>query len=123
MLQTAKHQPNPSSRHTQRSRILRLLIDARGSEVPAPELAAIALQYGARILELRRLGFRIENRREKRDGKIVSWFRLVPNRSISTLDQPRVALEKIQESKQGEPQQEAPLSLFGDLTPAHRDLG
>jgi|SRR5579863_3057480 len=65
------------SRKTQRSRILRLLIDARGAWIPLPEIMACAAQYNARIFELRRLGFKIENRTEEIDGARHSWFRLV----------------------------------------------
>jgi hypothetical protein len=68
---------SPQSK-TQRAAILRLLIDAHGQWVPLPEILALGCaQYGARILELRRLGFRIENRVEHRDGARHSWFRLV----------------------------------------------
>src|SRR5260370_5083328 len=62
---------------TQRGRILRELIDARGGWVPLPEIMACAAQYNARILELRRLGFNIENRTEYVDGVRHSWFRLL----------------------------------------------
>jgi hypothetical protein len=62
---------------TQRARILRLLIDARGDWVPLPEIMACAAQYNARILELRRLGFNVENRTERTDGARHSWFRLI----------------------------------------------
>lgn len=65
-----------SGAKTQRARILRLLIDARGAWVPLPEIMACAAQYNARILELRRLGFDIENRTEIVDGVRHSWFRL-----------------------------------------------
>lgn len=61
---------------TQRARILRLLIDARGGWVPLPELLACAAQYSARVLELRRLGFVIENKTERVNGARHSWFRL-----------------------------------------------
>jgi hypothetical protein len=68
-------QDNPSK--TQRSRILRLLIDAHGAWIPLPEIMAYAAQYNARILELRRLGFNVENRTERVDGVRHSWFRLL----------------------------------------------
>ena len=67
----------PDSLTTQRGRILNLLISARGAWVPLPEITACAAQYGARVLELRRLGFRIENRTKKVDGTRHSWFRLI----------------------------------------------
>lgn len=49
---------------TQRSRILQLLLAANGAEVPAPELAGIALQYASRVHELREEGWPIRNRVE-----------------------------------------------------------
>jgi hypothetical protein len=62
---------------TQCARILRLLIDAHGAWVPLPEIMVCAAQYNARILELRRSGFDIENRTEGVDGTRHSWFRLL----------------------------------------------
>ncbi len=61
---------------TQRARILRLLIDARGGWVPLPDIMACAAQYNARIFELRK-NFSIENRTEIVDGVRHSWFRLL----------------------------------------------
>lgn len=69
--------PAPESSSSQRGRILRLLIEARGREVPLPEIAACACQYGARIFSLRKMGFVIENRTQEIDGVRHSWFRLV----------------------------------------------
>src|SRR2546430_2516570 len=66
-----------SNTNTQRTRIFHLLIDARGGWVPLPEILACAAQYNARILELRRMGFSVENRTERVDGVRHSWFRLV----------------------------------------------
>jgi len=68
----------PTSSSSQRSRILNLLISARGGWVPSPELAALAQQYGARVYELRRMNFRIENRVAEQNGTRLSWFRLIP---------------------------------------------
>jgi len=70
--------PAPESANTQRGRILRLLIEARGGWVPSPEIAACAQQYNARLFELRRLNFQIENRVEEVNGTRLSWFRLIP---------------------------------------------
>jgi hypothetical protein len=69
----------PQSATTQREHILRLLTDARGAWVPAPEIMACAAQYNARIFELRRRSFTIENRTEtdSETGARHSWFRLV----------------------------------------------
>jgi hypothetical protein len=54
--------------------VLALLRSRTGSWVPLPEILALGVaQYGSRILELRRQGHHIENR--KQAGR--SWFRLV----------------------------------------------
>jgi hypothetical protein len=67
--------PNATS---QRTRILRLLIDARGAWVPLPEILTLGIvQYRARILEVRRRGFIIENKTDRMDGARHSWFRLI----------------------------------------------
>jgi hypothetical protein len=67
--------------NTQRSAILRLLTDARGSWVPLPEILKCAAQYSARIHELRRelasRGLEIQNRTQRINGQRHSWFRLV----------------------------------------------
>jgi len=61
---------------TQREQILNLLFSARGGWVPLPKIAACAAQYNARVLELRRLGYRIANRTQDVNGVRHSWFRL-----------------------------------------------
>jgi hypothetical protein len=61
----------------QRDKILALLIRARGAWVPLPELVKVAAQYNARLHELRRLSFDIENRTWYVDGQKHSAFRLV----------------------------------------------
>lgn len=71
--------PEPSS--TQRERIYNLLVCAQGDWVELPKIAACAAQYNARVFELRRLGFQIENRTKEIDGVRQSWFRLVSDRS------------------------------------------
>ena len=65
-----------AARANQRSRILGLLIAARGDWVSLLSIKAEACQYNARILELRRLGFQIENKIREIDGGNV-WFRMV----------------------------------------------
>jgi hypothetical protein len=79
---------------TQRARVLRLLIDAKGSWVPLPEILALGCaQFGARIFELRRLNFNIENKIERDDSGVVhSWYRLV---SSPTTPAPEPLKEKI----------------------------
>ncbi len=104
------------SRISQRGRILGLLLDARGSEVPAPELARISLQYSARVLELRRLGFRIVNRVETVAGVRRGFFRLVSGPVAVTSPAPAAAVPSVQ----------APLSPTNQqilFTERHRDDG
>jgi hypothetical protein len=61
---------------TQRDRLLALLKSRAPNRVPLPDILALGIaQYNARILELRRLGHRIESEQEGDH----SWFRLVPN--------------------------------------------
>lgn len=62
----------------QNKRILYLLREAGGAWVPLPQILALGIaQYSSRILELRRLGFKIENRMERVRGARRSWYRLV----------------------------------------------
>ncbi|HMK31924.1 MAG TPA: hypothetical protein VK473_19740, partial [Terriglobales bacterium] len=63
-------------RHSQRQRILDVLLAARGAEVPSVALSRISLHYSARVKELRELGFRIVNRTERHDGQVHGFFRL-----------------------------------------------
>jgi hypothetical protein len=72
----------PADRRTQAVRILNLLLDAQGAEVPLPIVMRCAAQYNYCIHILRRAGFRILNRSEKCNGILHSWYRL----EISGLD-------------------------------------
>jgi hypothetical protein len=81
------------SRSTQRGKILKLLIAARGEWVPLPTIADCAAQYNARIFELRRLGFRIANRTQLVNGTKHSWFRLEPRPVTATGPRPRGPVE------------------------------
>jgi hypothetical protein len=77
---TSKNCDNgPLNTKTQRAEILALLVKARGEWVPLPEIMACAAQYNARLFELRRLGFKIENRTETVKGQRHSFFRLWPS--------------------------------------------
>jgi hypothetical protein len=63
---------------TQRSKLLRLLLEAHGAWVPLPEILDLKIsQYNSRLYELRKLHFNIENRTESVNGVRHSWFRLV----------------------------------------------
>ena len=70
---------------TQRDKI-KLIFLARPNEwVPLIEILRLGIaQYGARILELRREGMRIENKIKEANGVRYSWFRYVPD--ISSAD-------------------------------------
>jgi hypothetical protein len=70
------------SSQTQRGKILEKLINARGHRVPLPELISVAAQYNSRVLELRRLGFKIVNEREQVNGQTHTWFRLISGPTI-----------------------------------------
>jgi hypothetical protein len=61
---------------SQCDKVLGVLREANGDWVPLPKIAACALQYGARILTLRRRGYRIVNKTEYVNGVRHSWFRL-----------------------------------------------
>jgi hypothetical protein len=62
-----------------------LLIGAHGQWVPLPEITACAAQYNARIFELRRLGFSIENRTEEANGVRHSWFRIASSPAVQAV--------------------------------------
>ena len=83
------------TRKKQRDQILGILIAARGEWVPLPVIMDRAAQYNARILELRRLGFTIENRTKTVDGARHSWFRLAQSR---TAPSPQRTVDISQES-------------------------
>ena len=68
---------------TQRERLLRLLEEHAGHWVELPRILELRIaQYSARILELRRelepKGYRIESRVVHSNGRVRSWFRLLP---------------------------------------------
>jgi len=69
----------------QRGRILALLLAHRGNWEPAFKLSAIALQYSARIKELRDAGYVIENRVQRVGRQVHGSFRLVscPGEDVS----------------------------------------
>jgi hypothetical protein len=105
----------PPQSKTQRAELLRFFLNAKGGWIPLPEILALGIaQYGARILELRRLGFNIENRTEHVDGVRHSWFRLL-NSPATPAPEPT----KTEAPREATPWQERPratgLPLF-DLT-------
>ncbi len=93
----------------QRAKILALLTDAKGGEVPLPAIKALAAQYNSRLLELRRAGFRIPRpRMQIINGQRHTWYRLESTPAPSQTQQKPIA----------------PESLFpDDAPPRHLDLG
>lgn len=82
---------------TQRDRLLNLLKGRRGDWIPlADVIEAGGAQYGARIFELRGLGYRITNLTQEIDGVRKSWFRLeigsVPTRPTPAPTPPAPAI-------------------------------
>jgi hypothetical protein len=61
----------------QKAAILQLLLDNRGQWVPAYRLARTALQYSARVREIRSAGYIIENKTERVGRQVRGAFRLV----------------------------------------------
>jgi hypothetical protein len=61
----------------QKAEILGELIGSRGRWIPAYKLASIALQYNARIKELRDIGYVIKNKTERVGRQVHGSFRLV----------------------------------------------
>lgn len=74
-LKLSGHQPHQF--RGQRGAILDELRAARGAWVPAYKLAALALQYAARLSELRASGFVIENHVERVGRQVHGSYRLV----------------------------------------------
>jgi hypothetical protein len=72
----APTRPASESPRTQEERILWLLHAAWPEWTPAPVLARISLQYGARIFSLRRKGWKIANKVETKNGVKHGSFRL-----------------------------------------------
>ncbi len=100
------------ARKTQRGRILELLIKAACGWVPLPDILALGIaQYSARVFELRRLGFRIENRRERVDGVLHTYFRLNGGSAIAPRPAPAT------DSRALKVLREPDATLFGDLSP------
>jgi hypothetical protein len=101
--------------HGQRGKIMELLKAADGGWVSLPEIMDCAAQYNARIFELRRLGFRIENRTKEIAGARHSWFRLVTEPNRATLNTKPDLLSVVHGEMQPSPSGMTG-SLFGDLS-------
>jgi hypothetical protein len=61
----------------QKADILSLLVKNRGNWVPSYSLSAVALQYSARVKELRDAGYVIENQTARHGRQVHGSFRLV----------------------------------------------
>jgi hypothetical protein len=82
-----------------------------------PEILALGIaQYSARIFELRGMGFRIENRRERVDGVLHTYFRLNGG-SASVVPRPAPANSDSVFVVRSKPNREPSGSLFGDISP------
>jgi len=63
---------------TQTAMLQAFFLKRLGVWVPLPEILALGCaQYSARVHELRKLGFRIENKTARVGNQRHSWFRLV----------------------------------------------
>jgi hypothetical protein len=112
------------ARKNQRQQILDKLL-ASGTWVPAPELAAISLQYSARVRELRLGGYAIENRVRNTGGRKVGEFRL---RSWVTVESGKLVTTPARTTapvhRDGEREVEAPMLFPRDAVQSrHRDDG
>jgi len=87
---------------TQRQKIFDLLKSRAGTWVPCFEVASLALQYSARLKEIRDSGTIVHNRTEWVNGTRHSWF---------MMEEPR-PIPKPTESN---------ALLFSDLPERHRD--
>ena len=74
---TTMHGHQPVLFTTQKAEILDLLLKNRERWIPAYSLSAVALQYGARVKELRDAGYEIENKTERQGRQVHGSFRLV----------------------------------------------
>lgn len=67
----------PKEHDAGRAKVLDLLERFRGEWVPLTAILRLGVaQYNARILELRRAGFPIENKTEWSGGRKISFFQL-----------------------------------------------
>jgi hypothetical protein len=65
-------------RPNQRQKLLKLLRENSGQWVGLPRILDLRIsQYSARVHELRKMGYRIENKTKHCNGQVWSWFRLV----------------------------------------------
>lgn len=102
-------------RKTQCDQLLAKLTAAaeRGEELALPEILSLRIaQYNTRLKELRGEGYVIKNRTERRDGRVLSWYRLVSKPAAS---QPQNTLKQLAPTKS--------FPEFGNLSPEHYGVG
>ncbi len=64
-------------------KILKSIFEARKNQwIPCYEVVQVALQYNARIKELREDGMHITNKLRVVDGIRKSWFRYTPGKQL-----------------------------------------
>ena len=115
--------PVSSNFKTQRQHILDLLMAAEGAEVPLADIMVCAAQYNACIHALRKLGYRIVNRSETRNGIKHSWYRLESSPADLTPRTPEPAPSRKKSARAEPPSAPAPqssqsaqtLSLFPEM--------
>src|SRR5450631_1647350 len=61
----------------QKGAILDILLKHRRERIPGYSLSAVALQYGARVKELRDAGYLLENQTSRHGRQVYGSFRLV----------------------------------------------
>lgn len=97
-----------SDRKSQCARILALLQEHADREVSLVDILELKIsQYGARISELREEGYEIRNRTEWQGRRRKSWFMLVTDSQVASVEETAVA-ETAPQAVSGEQQ-----ALFG----------
>jgi hypothetical protein len=121
-LQTRGGEDAPQNFKSQRRHILDLLTAAEGGEVPLAEIMVCAAQYNFCIHKLRKRGYKIVNRTERRNGVLYSWYRLESSPADLTPRTPEPAQSRKKSAPAQPPSTPAPpsqqpqtLSLFPDL--------
>jgi len=74
-------------RQTQRQRLRNLFEQREGEWIPLPEILSMSIaQFGARLKELRDIErMQIENKMERKDGAVWSWYRYTKPKSQQPL--------------------------------------
>jgi hypothetical protein len=116
-LQSRDAEAVSSNFKTQRQHILDLLMAAEGGEVPLAEIMVCAAQYNVCIHQLRKRGYKIVNRTEKRNGVLYSWYRLESSPSEVTPHEPPPSPAPARSRKKSTPSEPAPPGTQANLPP------